>query len=108
MRPKEYESRKDTLAGWAVEIISYRLGDVYRCSINNVLPGATMARGGGATRKEAERMAMEMAGAKLGRTRTSATSFTGEQYWYKRWSFTLEILLFLVLCALVVLVAVSL
>ena len=43
------------LGGWPIEIETYRLGDVYHCTISSVDPGARFARADGATKEEAER-----------------------------------------------------
>jgi hypothetical protein len=69
-RAEGYISRRAELAGWPVQITSYRLGDTFRCTVDNVDPGATIARAEAATREEAERIACEKAKARLGRTRT--------------------------------------
>ena len=69
-RVEDHVSRRAELAGWPVQITSYRLGGVFRCTVANLDPGATIARAEGATREEAERVASEKAAARLGRTRT--------------------------------------
>ena len=70
MRVEDHVSRRAELTGWPVQITSYRLGSVFRCTVANLDPGATIARAEGATREEAERVASEKAIARLGRTRT--------------------------------------
>jgi hypothetical protein len=69
-RVEDYQRREEELAGWKVGIVSYRLGNRYRCEIDNVSPGARVARGEGATREEAEGQALDKARERLGRTRT--------------------------------------
>jgi hypothetical protein len=69
MRTEDYQRRRDQLAGWPVGIVSYRLGDRYICEVDNVSPGARLARAEGATREEAEQQALEMAERRLARTR---------------------------------------
>ena len=69
LRPEDYVRRRDHLAGWEVSIVSYKLGDTYHCSVDNVSPGARVARGNGATREEAESQALEAAARRLARTR---------------------------------------
>ena len=69
MKPEEYSRRQEDLAGWPVSIETYKLGDVYHCTISNVDPGARFARADGATREEAERIAIEKATRYLGQTR---------------------------------------
>ena len=68
MRAEDYQRRRQELAGWPVGIVSYKLGDRYVCEIDNVSPGARVARAEGSTREEAERAAMEAAERRLGRT----------------------------------------
>jgi hypothetical protein len=68
MRAEEYQRRRQELAGWPVGIVSYKLGDRFICEIDNVSPGARVARAEGATREEAERAAIGTAERRLGRT----------------------------------------
>ena len=69
MKPEDYSHRQQELAGWAVTIETYKLGDVYHCSIANVDPGARFARADGDTRQEAEDRAIEKAAKYLAQTR---------------------------------------
>ena len=73
MKPEEYSRRQQELAGWQISIETYKLGDVYHCTISNVDPGARIARGDGATREEAERVAIEKATRYLEQTRRFPT-----------------------------------
>ncbi|HXH02697.1 MAG TPA: hypothetical protein VNN09_05185 [Candidatus Competibacteraceae bacterium] len=73
LRPEDYQRRQETLAGWPVGIVSYRIGDRYHCQVDNVSPGARLARGEGASREEAERQALDKAREMLARTRTFPT-----------------------------------
>ncbi len=73
MKAESYERRRQELGGWAVEIETYKLGDVYYCTINNVDPGARFARADGPTREEAERQALEKAERYLKQTRKFPT-----------------------------------
>jgi hypothetical protein len=68
MRAEDYQRRRQELAGWPVGIVSYKLGERFICEIDNVNPGARVARAEGATREEAERAAIESAERRLGRT----------------------------------------
>jgi hypothetical protein len=72
MRAEDYQRRRQELAGWPVGIVSYKLGDRFVCEIDNVDPGARVARAEGATREEAERAAIETAERRLGRTEVHA------------------------------------
>ena len=70
MRPEEHSRRDQEIAGWLVVVETYKLGDVYHCTIANVDPGARFARADGATREEAEERAIEKATRYLAQTRT--------------------------------------
>lgn len=72
MNPQDYIERKTELEGWPVNITSYQLGDRFYCKIDNVSPGAWLARTTGATRAEAEQAAIERAKQLLARTRRQA------------------------------------
>ncbi len=61
MTPEEYRERKESVPPYTVHITSYRLGDVYLCTIDNVDPGAVIARSKGSSREEAEAMALRSA-----------------------------------------------
>jgi hypothetical protein len=52
-----------------VTIESYKLGEVYHCTIYNVDPGARFARADGATKQEAEDRAIQKATKYLAQTR---------------------------------------
>ena len=69
MNAEEYRERKIELAGWPVNIASYRLGAEWHAKADNVSPGASLARTVGATREEAEDKAVNRAEELLGRTR---------------------------------------
>jgi len=69
MKPEDYSRRQIELAGWAVSIETYKLGDVYYCSISNVDPGARFARAEGPTHAAAEQTAIEKATRYLAQTR---------------------------------------
>ncbi len=73
MRAEEYSTRIQELDGWRVRLTSYRLGNTYHCTADNVDPGAWIARAQGATREEAESRASERARQLLGRTRRMPT-----------------------------------
>ena len=69
MKPEEYSREPRELAGWQVTVETYKLDDVYHCTIANVDPGARIARADGATKEEAEQKAIEKATRYLGQTR---------------------------------------
>jgi hypothetical protein len=68
MRPEEFQERKIELAGWPVNLTSYRLEGEWHSKADNVSPGAALARTTGATREEAERKAIARAEELLRRT----------------------------------------
>jgi len=69
VKPEGYSRRQLELAGWPITIETYKLGDVYYCTIANVDPGARFARAEGPTREDAERQALEKAERYLAQTR---------------------------------------
>ena len=69
MKPEEYTRRQEELGGWKIAIETYKLGDIYHCTIANVDPGARVARADGSTREEAEERALEKARRYLAQTR---------------------------------------
>jgi hypothetical protein len=73
MRAEDYSRRQIELAGWPISIESYKLGDVYHCTIYNVDPGARFARADGSTKAEAEQNALEKAERYLKQTRRFPT-----------------------------------
>ena len=72
MRAEDYQRRRQELAGWPVGIVSYKLGHRFICEIDNVSPGARVARAEGGTREEAENAAIATAERRLGRTQIHA------------------------------------
>ena len=69
MKPEEDSRRQQELSGWPISIETYKLGEVYHCSIANVDPGARFARAEGSTKAEAEERALEKAARYLAQTR---------------------------------------
>lgn len=67
--PQDLRERIEGSGPWKIRIVSYRLGDRYYCAVDNVDPGAVLARASGQTREEAEAKALEEGRAKLARTR---------------------------------------
>ena len=74
MKAEDYAERKEEIDGWPVHIVTYRIGDKYHCTIDNVDPGARFARADAATREEAERVALEKAQRYLKQTRKFPTT----------------------------------
>jgi hypothetical protein len=69
MKAEEYRSRQEEHLGWKMNIVSYRLGDRFHCTVDDVDPGARLSRGEGTTREEAEKEAVEKARRYLAATR---------------------------------------
>jgi hypothetical protein len=69
MNAEEFRERKVEVAGWTVNLSSYRLGSEWHSKADNVSPGAALARSSGATREEAEDKSLRRAEELLARTR---------------------------------------
>jgi len=72
LKAEDHERRQETLEGWDITITSYRIGDKHYCHIDNVSPGATIARSEGETRQEAEKIALAKAGERLAKTKKNS------------------------------------
>ena len=70
LKPEEYRSRVEDAGEWKLRVTSYRLGQRYICTVDNVDPGANLARCEGATREESEAEALSKARHMVGKTRT--------------------------------------
>jgi hypothetical protein len=73
LKSEEYRETKREVDGWPINITSYRVGDKWYCTIDNVSPGARFARAQGTTREEAEGTALEKAQRYLKQTRRYST-----------------------------------
>ena len=69
MKAEDYAERHETIDGWPIHIVTYRIGEKYYCTIDNVDPGARFARAEGVTLQETERVALEKAQKYLRQTR---------------------------------------
>jgi hypothetical protein len=72
MRAQEYSRRELEVGGWPISIETYRMGEVYHCTVSSVDPGARFARADGSSREEAEQRALEKAERYLAQTRRRA------------------------------------
>ncbi len=72
MHAEDFQERKIEVAGWTVNLSSYKLGEQYYAKADNVSPGAALARTAGVTREEAEDKALRRAAELLRRTRRLA------------------------------------
>ena len=70
-KAEEYSERKAELAGWPVNIVTYRLGTTYYVTVDNQNPGAWVVKAQGATKQEAESTALKDAEALLAKIKTS-------------------------------------
>ena len=70
-KPEDYSEKKMTLGGWPVTITSYKLGAIYRTTIDNTDPGAWVVKAEGATKAEAEAKATKEAQALLEKVKKS-------------------------------------
>ena len=61
--------RTESVPPFRIHVVSYRLGDEYYCSVDNVDPGAVLTRSKSSTRKEAESKAVTRAQERLRHTR---------------------------------------
>jgi hypothetical protein len=69
MKAEEYREHQEVAFGWKINVVSYRLGERFYCAVDNVDPGARLARGEGESREEAESRALEKARRYLSQTR---------------------------------------
>ena len=74
MKAEDYTERREVIDGWPINIVTYRIGEKYYCTIDNVDPGARFARAEGATRTEVESEALAKAKRHLGQTRRFPTT----------------------------------
>jgi hypothetical protein len=73
LKSEEFRETKRELEGWPINIVTYRVGSTYYCTIDNVSPGARFARAEGPTRDAAEAAALEKAARYLKQTRRFGT-----------------------------------
>lgn len=69
LRPEQYRERREKAPPFEIRVVSYRLGERWHCKIDNVDPGANIARAEGGTREQAEEAALAKAKDSLSRTR---------------------------------------
>ena len=72
MNAEDFRERKLELAGWPVNISSYRAGAEWHAKADNVSPGAALCRTTGGTREEAEEKALKRAEELLAKTKRNA------------------------------------
>jgi hypothetical protein len=59
MKAENYQKEKREVEGKMINITTYKIGERYFCHIDNVSPGATIARTEGATLEEARELALQ-------------------------------------------------
>lgn len=69
MRVENFTECRIEIDGWTVNLTTYQIGETFHCRVDNVSPGAGIARTRGATREEAEQKAIERAKERLATTR---------------------------------------
>ena len=69
LRAEEHSREETTLGGWPAGITTYRIGETWICKIDNVSPGAVVARARAETREDAINAASERATSRLAATR---------------------------------------
>jgi hypothetical protein len=68
MKVENFAERRLEIEGWPVNLVTYKIGEIYHCKADNVSPGAGLARTTGATREEAEEKAIARAKERLAQT----------------------------------------
>jgi len=69
LKAEEHKREEVVLGGWPAGITTYRIENTWICKIDNVSPGATVARARGVTREEAVEAAVAAATRRLAATR---------------------------------------
>ena len=70
-KAEEYRVDVRQIGNWNVTVTSYKIGDNYFCHVDNVNPGATIARTQATTREEAVKVAVHKAEERLSKTSVS-------------------------------------
>ena len=65
MKAENYQKEKREVEGRMINLTTYKIGERYFCHIDNVSPGATIARTGGGTLEEARELALQKVTARL-------------------------------------------
>lgn len=65
MEAENYQKEKTEIEGRMINITTYKIGECYYCHIDNVSPGATIARTQGDSREEARELALQKATRRL-------------------------------------------
>ena len=65
MKAEHYTTTRREIAGTPVTVTGYQIGEMHYCHIENLDPGATIARASAASAEKAESDAMEKAAKRL-------------------------------------------
>ena len=65
MKAEDYRKEQKEVEGKMINITTYKIGERYFCHIDNVSPGATIARTEGASLEEARDLALQKAAHRL-------------------------------------------
>jgi len=65
LTPQDYRERTESVPPFKIHIVSYRLGEKFYCTVDNVDPGANVSRTEAPTREEAESKAITKAKERL-------------------------------------------
>jgi len=65
LTPQDYRERTESFPPFKIHIVSYRLGEKFYCTVDNVDPGANISRAEAQTREEAESKAIAKAKERL-------------------------------------------
>ena len=65
LNPQAYRERTELIPPFKIHIVSYRLGEKFYCTVDNVDPGANIARAEASTQDEAESKAITRAKERL-------------------------------------------
>jgi hypothetical protein len=68
--PSAYQERRESVPPFQIHITSYKLHEIYYCWVDDVDPGAVIARSKGDTREDAEQKAVKKAKERLDYSRT--------------------------------------
>ena len=74
LKPTERQERTENFEGFALHVVSYRLGSEFHAVADNTDPGAVVARATAPTREAAEASVLEDAQRRLGRMRIFPTT----------------------------------
>ena len=69
MKARNFNERRLEIGGWQVNVSSYQFAEKWRAKVDNVTPGATLARSEADSREAAEEQVLARARELLARTK---------------------------------------